>query len=205
MNYQEKLGQQKLGEVKPKLGLIAADYDETLRSRVYPDFTDILAIDVSEQALQQIPKTVLKSVATLEELSRGVQRQYDVVYCFDVLYHLTEKQAWRQAINELCTTSKGYVIIHGFLPRWFAIPYVRHVRFRTARAHDAEFEQHGFKRVATIPTHALLMRMPWYLLYRFVPSLCFRLDKGVMKLFHIFGLDALASHKMIVYAKQETH
>ena len=51
----EKLGQQKLGEIKSKLGLIVTDYDETLRSRVYPDFTDILAIDLIKKALQRCP------------------------------------------------------------------------------------------------------------------------------------------------------
>ncbi|MBI4225972.1 HAD hydrolase family protein [Candidatus Roizmanbacteria bacterium] len=51
MNYLEKLGQQNLEEVKPKLGLIAADYDETLRSRYYPDFTDNRAIELIKKTL----------------------------------------------------------------------------------------------------------------------------------------------------------
>ncbi|HLC94610.1 MAG TPA: hypothetical protein VJH96_03510 [Patescibacteria group bacterium] len=51
MNRKEKLTQQKLEEIKLKLMLIATDYDETLRSRVYTDFNDDRAIDLIKKIL----------------------------------------------------------------------------------------------------------------------------------------------------------
>lgn len=55
LTHHEKLSRKKLEEIKSQLMLIAADYDETLRSRVYPDFTDILAIDLIKKILRRCP------------------------------------------------------------------------------------------------------------------------------------------------------
>lgn len=51
MNRKEKFTQQKLEEIKLKLMLIATDYDETLRSRVYTDFSDDRAVDLIKKIL----------------------------------------------------------------------------------------------------------------------------------------------------------
>lgn len=56
---QKKLGQQKLEAIKPQMKLIATDYDETLRSRVYPKFTDIRAIELIKKILTCYPVIII--------------------------------------------------------------------------------------------------------------------------------------------------
>lgn len=63
MNTQEKIGRQKLEEIKPQLALIATDYDETVRSRIHPTFSDNRAFKLIQTILLRYPLIIITARA----------------------------------------------------------------------------------------------------------------------------------------------
>jgi SAM-dependent methyltransferase len=54
--------------------------------------------------------------ADIGEAEPPVNRQFDVVTAFDVLFHIVSEQSWRNALNNLCSMVKpgGWLLISDF-------------------------------------------------------------------------------------------
>ncbi|MEK7584316.1 MAG: methyltransferase domain-containing protein [Patescibacteria group bacterium] len=164
-------------------------------------FREMTACDISEQALATIERPIKKVVAPLESMRSKLGTTYDLVLCFDVLYHIIEDAVFEKAIENLCQVSNKYIFIHGAFPQFIPLRLVQHVKFRTLSRHDMLFASHGFKRVEIRPTQFLTGRLPWVYLYKILPSLTSQLDEELLKLATGLSLHRFASQAIVVYQR----
>jgi 2-polyprenyl-3-methyl-5-hydroxy-6-metoxy-1,4-benzoquinol methylase len=93
----------------------------------------VSGVDVSDEALRQAALRVPLGTFHRRPLtSFNLQREYDIVFCGDVLYHIIDNTAWRQALERLVRHASpgGYLFVLEHLKPHEDSP-ARHVRHRT--------------------------------------------------------------------------
>jgi SAM-dependent methyltransferase len=139
----------------------------------------VTAVDISEAALRVIRKKCPMAslmCCDLKDLDY-FKESFDVVHCSDVLYHITDDEAWRQTITNLARGSKRYLILHDQYMRWRALPGWSHVKSRRFAETKAELSKLGFVERARYPTHILYVRFPFTLLANLIPQILCKIDR----------------------------
>lgn len=75
---------------------------------------DVSGVDVSDDALRQAALRVpLGTFRRSPLMSFDLHSEFDIVFCADVLYHITEHTAWKQALERLArhVSPGGYLFI----------------------------------------------------------------------------------------------
>jgi SAM-dependent methyltransferase len=119
-------------------------------ARVYG--CDVSSIAVARCNAAQIGVFKCGRIADVPSLFPGVR--FDVVHCFDVLYHITDDAAWRDALGTFAEVSA---------PRatWYFTEFYRqgrsasHVRRRGQRAYREALAQYGRRVTSVRPIHWL--------------------------------------------------
>ena len=140
----------------------------------------VTAVDISEDALRVIRKNcpgASVGCCDLKDLDRLDRQMFDIVHCFDVLYHITDDGAWRRAIANLGQAAKQYVILHDRPVRWRPVLECDHVKVRRASDTTAEFSRHGFVERVRYPTHILYVRLPFLVVANIIPRLLYKIDR----------------------------
>jgi 2-polyprenyl-3-methyl-5-hydroxy-6-metoxy-1,4-benzoquinol methylase len=94
---------------------------------------EVFGIDVSAEALRQAALRVPFGIFLQSPLTTfDFQRQYDIVFCADVLYHLIDNEAWTRTIKRLVehVARGGYLVILEQLKQNEEMA-AAHVHFRT--------------------------------------------------------------------------
>ena len=164
-------------------------------------FREVTACDISEQALASIERPIKKVVTPLESMHSKLDTMYDLVLCFDVLYHIIEDASFEKAIENICRSSREYIFIHGSFPQFIPLHLLRHVKFRTLARHDMLFARYGFTRVEIRPTQFLMGRLPWIYLYKIFPDATYRFDEKLLMLATRLSLHRFVSQTILVYKK----
>lgn len=156
----------------------------------------VTAVDVSECAINYI-KTKFPKVKTivvpLEYLDTCFSScQFDVIHCFDVLYHITDDMAWERTIRNLAELSRKYIILHGKFSNVKPIICPEHIKWRSKDTTVVELRKYGFRETGSIPT-ALIRRILTYRILDFFPSFSYRMDKGLLgkKFAHKIGASSI--------------
>lgn len=161
----------------------------------------VTAVDVSSEALDAIANECIKKISgRLEELDFGRQT-FDAVHSFDVLYHITDDNAWKTAIGNLCRSARNYLILH---QRFLAVKQLissKHVRSRTYRDITGIIEKNGFKETMSIPTHIVSQRLLTYRVSALFPRQAYHLDRYLLNRMEESKLNALGSHHIKVFAR----
>ncbi len=143
----------------------------------------ITAIDISENAINHIRMKfpeVEAVVTSLEDLDRYFSsHQFDIIHCFDVLYHITDDVAWDKAIRNFARISKKYIILHEKFPDTKPIFYSKHIEWRTKDKTVSELRKFGFFEIGSIPT-SVIKRLFTYRILDLLPSLYYKLDKVLL-------------------------
>ncbi|MBI5787491.1 MAG: class I SAM-dependent methyltransferase [Candidatus Schekmanbacteria bacterium] len=142
----------------------------------------VTAVDVSPEALEKIKTKYGVKVKTfcspLNNLT--LNESFDIVHCFDVLYHILNDREWTQALERLALHSGHYIILHErFLARRQFIS-ARHVNFRTYSVTANKLQALGFTETATIPTHFFASYLFTYFWAKYFPEFFYRLDKKIL-------------------------
>ncbi len=124
---------------------------------------DVSGVDVSEDALREaalrVPLgTFLRSPLTTFEL----QREYDIVFCADVLYHLIDNTAWKQVLERLVrhTSPGGYLFVIEHLKPRDDSP-ASHVHHRTLPVYHHALREMGLiEQPVEKPQMSLVWRRP---------------------------------------------
>lgn len=143
----------------------------------------VTAIDISEDAVNFIRKRFpeVKAVAApLEELDEYFSPyQFDIIHCFDVLYHITDDGAWERTMRNFAELSKRYIILHERFSNVKPIICSKHIKWRSKEKTTAELKKYGFYEIGSVPT-ALVRRLFTFRILNFFPSLSYRMEKGLL-------------------------
>jgi 2-polyprenyl-3-methyl-5-hydroxy-6-metoxy-1,4-benzoquinol methylase len=165
---------------------------------------DVTAFDVSAVALDQISNpNIRKAVGTLTRLDFD-GGSFDVVHCFDVLYHIIDDEDWKAALSWLCACSRKHLILH---ERFMSFPQLvssRHVKQRTRRETFEILAEHGFFEILSIPTHLVAMRLPTYRVSRFAPEFFYFVDRYGLNFIEETRFRFLGSHHIKVFERKTT-
>jgi 2-polyprenyl-3-methyl-5-hydroxy-6-metoxy-1,4-benzoquinol methylase len=99
---------------------------------------DVSGVDVSDDPLRQATLRVPLGTFHRSPLtSLELQREYDIVFCADVLYHVVDNTAWEQALERLArhTSPGGYLYILEHLRPHEESP-ASHVHHRTLQVYQ---------------------------------------------------------------------
>ncbi len=124
---------------------------------------DVSGVDVSEDALREaalrVPLgTFLRSPLTTFEL----QREYDIVFCADVLYHIIDNTAWKQVLERLVrhTSPGGCIFVIEHLKPREDSP-ASHVHHRTLPVYQHALQEMGLiEQPVEKPQMTLVWRRP---------------------------------------------
>ncbi|MFQ5851580.1 MAG: class I SAM-dependent methyltransferase [Candidatus Binatia bacterium] len=140
----------------------------------------VTAVDISEDALRDIRKKCPSAsllCCDLKDLDYVKKESFDVVHCADVLYHITDDEAWRRTIANLARASKRFLILHDRYVRWRPVAGWSHVKARrTAETRD-ESSKLGFVERGRYATHILYVRFPFVLLANVIPRILGKIDR----------------------------
>lgn len=162
---------------------------------------DLYGIDISPEAKKKVNFKPKSNLFVGDLSSIEINRKFDLVHCFDVLYHILDDQDYTDSLANLANLSNKYVILHErFLDKTPKIAS-RHVRLRTAEFTTQVLNSQGFFLIKEIPTHFFAMRILTYKLNKIVPQALYTIDNLVANRLHPSTQGSLASHKIRVYAK----
>lgn len=140
----------------------------------------VTAVDISEDALGVIREKCPRAsvlCCDLKEMDYLKRETFDVVHCFDVLYHITDDNAWRRTLANLARASKRYLVLHDQYVRWRPLASWSHVKPRRSSYTRAEASRLGFVERARYPTHILYVRFPFVLLANIIPRIFCKIDR----------------------------
>ena len=143
----------------------------------------VTAIDISEDAINFIRMKFpeVKAVAApVEELDKYFSPyQFDVIHCFDVLYHITDDEAWERTMRNFAELSKEHIILHEGFSNVRPVICSKHIKWRSKEKTITELKKYGFYEIGSIPT-ALVRRLFTFRILNFFPSLSYRMEKGLL-------------------------
>lgn len=152
---------------------------------------NVTAIDISSDALKILKKKypTVKTMLTSIERYSPKKESFDIVHCFDVVYHITDDKCWEKAIKNLAKSSKKYILIHAYAERWDNFLESRHVKVKRKRSMETIFKEKGFERIAAFPTHILYIKTPLHILSSFFPNFFYSLDSFLLNKIKIKGIE----------------
>ena len=143
----------------------------------------ISAVDVSPDAIGHLIRRypgVDARTMSLDELKHHYKKdQFYLTACFDVLYHITDPDGWKESIRNLAFVTKNYLVLHERFPVYKSIFSARHVRCRTRKEVATEMKENNFFEIAQIPT-GVIRRFPFFWLFNISPGFFYNLDKSLI-------------------------
>lgn len=168
-----------------------------LYSKFYLDRgAKVTAIDISSHALKLLKgkysDVEIKCVGLDETLFLG-KRKFDIVHCFDVLYHIVDENHLKKAIDNICNYSNEFIIIHDAPRYWgniFDFLFERkHIKIKTSAKLIRKIKGNGFAEIGYYPTGIFYSRPPVSMLVGFFPYPFYLIDKFLIKFLPFRGLE----------------
>jgi SAM-dependent methyltransferase len=171
-------------------------------SENYPN-KKLTGVDISPAAKEKIDVVPQKQLHISDLASLKLDKKFDLVHCFDVLYHILDEADYRTALQNLADHSDKYVILHEKFvhksPRFSSA----HVRFRRREYTNQVLNSKGFYLHTEIPTHFLGVRFFTYKLNKLIPGVLYKIDKFIAEKFPDHLQEVLGTHSIRVYKKAE--
>jgi SAM-dependent methyltransferase len=162
----------------------------------------LYGIDISEVSNKKIkPEHDRKKMFVGDLTDFDLRRKFDLVHCFDVLYHILGEADYRSALSNIADHSERYVILH---ERFFnRVPLITfsHIRFRRSEVTNQILNAKGFFLYSEIPSHFFGVRLFSSFIYKISPSLLYKIDKMIINKFPNHIQELLSSHTIRVYKK----
>ncbi len=163
----------------------------------------VTLVDISPAAVAKVKAAygdkVCAYAADLTEIPQD--KRYDIVHCFDVLYHILDDDKWAEVLKLFSKIAVRYIILHErFLKK---TPYImsKHVKFRPYNMTLEKLQSLGFKEVDSVSTHFWDCRLPTYKISAFMPRFFYQLDRLSLSLLDNIGLTHWGSYHIKVFEK----
>ncbi len=140
---------------------------------------EVYSIDGSPTAIEFTKKKAKIKIAKVAKLDKIPFKNnfFDLVHCFDVLYHIVDDNSWELSLKEFNRVLKknGYLIILDFWKEKDSRPR-EHVKIRSRRKYLSVLKKLNFELVSEHELYFVLQRN--YLLTKLSPKLCLKLEKA---------------------------
>lgn len=168
----------------------------------YPD-KKLTGVDISDAARDKITSTPKKQLHVGDLTAFNLKKKFDLVHCFDVLYHILDEADYRDALENLAEHSKKYVVLHEKFVRRTPRFSSAHVRFRRREFTNQVLNSKGFYLHAETHTHFMGVRFFTYQLNKIIPGFLYKVDKFIAEKFPDHLQEFLGTHTIRVYKKAE--
>ena len=162
---------------------------------------NLFGIDISKDARKSIDFLPKKNLYIGDLSKFKINRQFDIVHCFDVLYHIINDMDFNNALVNLTKISRNYVIIHDRFLNKIGIISSKHVRMRRSEVYNQILNSQKFYLHSEIPTHYFAMKFLTYKLNAIIPKPLYRIDKYISENLSQSTQERLASHWIRIYKK----
>lgn len=158
-------------------------------------------IDISPDAKKRIDFIDQKNLYTGDLTEMKINKTYDIVQSFDVLYHILDDANHYAALKNIAKISKKYIILHERFSTKAELLSSKHVRMRRSEYTNQILNSEGFYLYKEIPTHFIAMRLLTYRLNSYLPQILYKMDQRISERFHEATQERLASHFIRVYKR----
>jgi ubiquinone/menaquinone biosynthesis C-methylase UbiE len=169
-------------------------------------FKNLSGIDISDTAIDKIKKQYNSSnfiegnICKLDKYYSN--NSFDVVVCFDVLYHLTNDQDFIQTLNNICNISTKYIILHGLFPKKLPMISCVHVKARPDKEYQDILIKNNFKEILSVPTHIITHKLLFIRLNKYFPRILNSIDIFLYNLlFKKLSIKNISSYQLKVFEK----
>jgi SAM-dependent methyltransferase len=138
----------------------------------------------------------VKSIANFKS-----EKRFEIVHCFDVLYHILDDLEWKESLINLSQHSGNFIILHQRFCNHNPLICSKHIKFRPYSEITEVLKNQNFYEVDSIATHAIALRLPTYRLSNLSPRLFYEIDSLLLNLSNRFNLD-IGSHHIKVFQKK---
>ncbi len=125
---------------------------------------DIVGVDITNISIENLKQKYPKYYFVKEDISSSlvdskINRKFDILNVFDVLYHIREDELFTRAIVNVSRLTKdnGCIFISDFFGSK-SINVAEHVRLRSREFYEATLKENGAKIVGIYPLFYLLNR-----------------------------------------------
>jgi 2-polyprenyl-3-methyl-5-hydroxy-6-metoxy-1,4-benzoquinol methylase len=125
---------------------------------------DIVGVDISTTSIVSLNKKYPQYLFIRRDISSYllvsvINRQFDILNAFDVLYHIIDDKSLRTAISNMSHLTKegGFIFISDLLGK-NNIDAAEHVKFRSKEMYEKLFEENSFEIMDIYPLYYFLNR-----------------------------------------------
>jgi SAM-dependent methyltransferase len=161
----------------------------------------LTGVDISQAAKEKIDFVPKKQLHVADLATLNLDKKFDLVHCFDVLYHVLDENDYRSSLENIAKHSNNYVILHEKFVRKSPRFSSAHVRFRRREYTNQILNSKGFYLHSEIPTHFLGVRFFSYRLNKLIPGILYKVDKYIADHFPEHLQEVLGTHTIRVYKK----
>ena len=165
----------------------------------FPD-KSLSGIDISKDSKDKIGKKHnLKKLHVGDLTDFNLNKKFDLVHSFDVLYHILKESDYRDALMNIAAHSQKYVILHERFFKRIPVISASHVRIRRNEFTNQILNSQNFYLHSEIPSHFFAMRMFSAPVNKAAPKLLYNLDNYIANSLPDHAQEVLASHSIRVY------
>lgn len=145
--------------------------------------------DISPVAVKHIKAVYGNAInATACDLIELPQdERYDMVHCFDVLYHILDDDKWAKVLEIFSRVANKYIILHERFLKRKPLITSKHVKFSPYGAVTKKLNALGFRETKTISTHFWGCKLLTYRVSSFAPRFFYNIDKLTLDLLDKMG------------------
>lgn len=125
---------------------------------------DIFGVDITTNSIEKLKQKYpdndfIVADITETDMPSRINRKFDIINVFDVLYHIVDSVLFEQALINLTklVSKKGYIFITDFCGET-DVKAAEHVRFRKKDTYTKIFQENGFDIVQVLPLYYILNR-----------------------------------------------
>ena len=125
---------------------------------------DVVGVDISTTSIENLNRKYPQYLFVRRDISSDllvsiINRQFDILNAFDVLYHIIDYKSFRTAIFNMSHLTKegGFIFISDLLGK-NNIKAAEHVKFRSKEIYEKQFKKYSFEIMGIYPLYYFLNR-----------------------------------------------
>ena len=125
---------------------------------------DIVGVDISTTSIANLKRKYPQYLFIMRDISSyllvsKINRQFDILNAFDVLYHIIDDKSFQTAISNMSHLIRegGFIFISDLLSK-NNIEAAEHVKFRSKEIYKKLFKKYSFKIISIYPLYYFLNR-----------------------------------------------
>ncbi len=125
---------------------------------------DILGVDITNISIENLKRKYPKYDFVKEDISSSlvvskINRKFDILNAFDVLFHIKDDKEFRQAVTNISDLTKdnGFIFISDLCGSK-SIDVAEHVKFRSRQIYETTLEKNSVRIITVFPIYCLLNR-----------------------------------------------